>query len=66
MNISFLQKFLKKRLQHYGPIIFISFLSPFLNNGLITESSNRERKEPDIFDLLKIYFKGAMIMGNLL
>jgi hypothetical protein len=31
-------------------------LSPFLNNGSITEYFNRERKEPIIIDLLQLYF----------
>jgi hypothetical protein len=42
-------------------------LSPFLNNGVITEYFNREGKKPDIIDLLQIYenFKGATINGEL-
>jgi hypothetical protein len=44
---------------------FCIVLSPFLNNGLITEYFNLEGNERDIIDLLQMYFKGTTINGEL-
>jgi hypothetical protein len=49
--------FEKEVSSNMGLEFLMSFLSPFLNNGLIAEYFHHEGNEPDIIDLLQINFK---------